>query len=47
MSLVREYATRVIALRGGELVFEGKPEDITADWFRRIYGEAARDIGVH
>lgn len=46
LSLVREYATRVIALKGGELVFEGKPEDITADWFKKIYGEAARDIAV-
>ncbi|MBX3017506.1 MAG: phosphonate ABC transporter ATP-binding protein [Bdellovibrionaceae bacterium] len=46
LSLVREYATRVIALRGGELVFEGKPEEITTEWFSKIYGEAARDIST-
>jgi phosphonate transport system ATP-binding protein len=46
LSLVREYATRVIALRAGELVFDGLPEDIDGDWFKRIYGEKARDIHV-
>lgn len=46
LSLVREYATRVIALRDGRLVFSGSPNEIDAEWFRRIYGEEARDIGV-
>lgn len=46
LSLVREYATRVVALRQGELVFEGRPEDISASWFIKIYGETARDIHV-
>lgn len=46
LSLVREYATRVIALREGRLVFEGSPQEIDEAWFRRIYGEEARDIGV-
>lgn len=41
LSLVREYATRVIALRDGEIVFTGKPEEITEDWFKKIYGEEA------
>lgn len=41
LSLVREYATRVIALRDGEIVFTGKPEEITEEWFKRIYGEEA------
>lgn len=41
LSLVREYATRVIALRDGEIVFTGKPEEITDDWFKKIYGEEA------
>ena len=44
LSLVREYATRVLALRDGTIVFEGKPEEINAQWFKQIYGEAARDI---
>jgi phosphonate transport system ATP-binding protein len=47
LSLVREYATRVIALKAGEIVFEGTPDQITAEWFTKIYGEAARDIDVH
>jgi phosphonate transport system ATP-binding protein len=41
LSLVREYATRVIALRDGEIVFMGKPEEITEEWFKKIYGEEA------
>lgn len=44
ISLVREYASRVIALKAGELVFEGRPEEITPEWFRRIYGEEAREL---
>lgn len=44
LSLVRKYATRVVALKNGELVFTGRPEDITEEWFQRIYGEGAHDI---
>lgn len=47
LSLVREYSTHVVALRGGEKVFEGKPSDITEQWFRDIYGEEAREVEVH
>ncbi len=46
LSLVREYASRVIALRAGEIVFEGSPAEIDKEWFKRIYGEDARDIHV-
>lgn len=46
LSLVREFADRVIALKEGEVVFTGTPDQIDADWFRRIYGEDARDISV-
>jgi phosphonate transport system ATP-binding protein len=46
LSLVREYSTHVIALRGGEKVFEGKPTDITEQWFRDIYGEEAREVEI-
>lgn len=46
LSLVREYATRVIALKAGELVFEGSPEEIDAQWFKRIYGEEAKEVYV-
>jgi phosphonate transport system ATP-binding protein len=47
LSLVREYSTHVVALRDGEKVFEGKPTDITEQWFRDIYGEEAREVEVH
>lgn len=42
ISLVREYAQRVIALKAGEVVYEGLPGDITETWFKKIYGEEAR-----
>lgn len=45
LSLVREYATRVIALKDGQMVFEGLPQDIDQAWFQRIYGVSAKEIG--
>lgn len=47
LSLVRQYATRVIALKGGEIVFEGSPNDITEEWFQRIYGEGAKEVHIN
>lgn len=44
LSLVRKYATRVIALKDGRIVFQGRPEEITEEWFRTIYGEGAHDV---
>ncbi len=46
LSLVRQYATRVIALRQGCLVFEGRPEQITEEWFREIYGDEATEVEI-
>lgn len=46
LSLVRQYADRVIALRGGEIVFDGSPSVIDENWFKRIYGEAAKEVHV-
>jgi phosphonate transport system ATP-binding protein len=46
LSLVREYSTRVIALRDGQVVFEGKPEQITEQWFKEIYGEDAVEVEI-
>lgn len=46
LSLVREYATRVVALKEGRLVFEGSPQQIDHDWFQKIYGAAAREVDV-
>ncbi|MBC7370835.1 MAG: phosphonate ABC transporter ATP-binding protein [Bdellovibrionaceae bacterium] len=47
LSLVRQYATRVIALKGGEIVYEGKPSDITDEWFEKIYGQGAKEVHIN
>ena len=47
LSLVRQYASRVIALKDGELVFKGNPQDISEEWFKRIYGEDAVEVTVN
>jgi phosphonate transport system ATP-binding protein len=46
LSLVRQYATRVIALKAGRIVFEGLPHEITDERFRGIYGEDAVEIQI-
>ncbi len=47
LSLVRQYATRVIALKGGEIVYQGSPKEIDEAWFGRIYGEGAKEVHVN
>jgi len=47
LSLVRQYATRVIALKGGEIVYEGDPKDISEEWFERIYGQGAKEVHIN
>lgn len=47
LSLVRQYADRVIALKAGEIVFEGSPSEITDDWFQKIYGEGAKEVHIN
>lgn len=46
LSLVRQYATRVIALKKGEVLFDGDAHEINEDWFREIYGEEAKEIEI-
>ncbi|MEZ6013592.1 MAG: phosphonate ABC transporter ATP-binding protein [Planctomycetota bacterium] len=46
LSLVRQYATRVIALKAGEVVFRGGAKDIDAARFREIYGEDAIEVSI-
>ncbi len=46
LSLVRQYATRVIALRDGKIVFEGAPSEITDSWFKAIYGDDAQVVEI-
>ena len=44
LDLVKTYSHRVVALKDGNLVFEGLPDEIDETWFREIYGEEARRI---
>jgi phosphonate transport system ATP-binding protein len=46
LSLVRQYASRVIALKEGQVVFAGDPKNIDEKWFRQIYGENAKEVHV-
>ncbi|MCD6540636.1 phosphonate ABC transporter ATP-binding protein [Candidatus Bipolaricaulota bacterium] len=46
LSLARRYGTRIIALRDGELVFDGLPEEIDDRKFKEIYGEEAEEVEV-
>ncbi len=46
LSLVRRYATRVIALKAGEIIYQGAPSDINEAWFRTIYGEEAEEVEI-
>jgi phosphonate transport system ATP-binding protein len=41
IDLVERYATRLVALRGGRLVWEGRPDQFDRDTFKEIYGEEA------
>ncbi|MFZ3230504.1 MAG: phosphonate ABC transporter ATP-binding protein [Pseudobdellovibrio sp.] len=47
LSLVRQYASRVIALKDGELVYEGDPKNIDEAWFEKIYGEGAKEVHIN
>ncbi|MCB0369817.1 MAG: phosphonate ABC transporter ATP-binding protein, partial [Bdellovibrionales bacterium] len=47
LSLVRQYATRVIALKSGEIVYEGHPDQINEAWFEKIYGTGAKEVHVN
>lgn len=49
LDLVQRYATRVIGLREGQIVYQGSQEDIrrmTDEQFKEIYGEEAERVSV-
>ena len=46
LSLARAYATRIIALKDGEVVFEGSPAEIDDARFKEIYGEDAIQVEI-
>ena len=41
IDLVERYATRMVALRDGRVVWEGAPQQFDQSTFREIYGEEA------
>ena len=46
LDLVHRYATRAIALKDGNVVFQGKPEEIDDKQFKAIYGQEAEKISI-
>jgi len=46
LSLARRYGTRIVALKAGELVFDGLPAEIDEQRFKEIYGEDAVQVEV-
>ncbi len=46
LGLARRYGTRILALKDGQIVYEGLPSDIDEVRFREIYGEEAEEVEV-
>ncbi len=46
LSLARRYGTRIIALKGGRIVFGGLPADIDEARFKEIYGDEAVEVEI-
>jgi phosphonate transport system ATP-binding protein len=47
LDLVHRYASRAIALKDGELVFEGLPNEIDDAQFKTIYGQEAERVAAN
>jgi phosphonate transport system ATP-binding protein len=46
LDLVHRYASRVVGLKEGELVFDGLPSELTRQRFKEVYGEEAEVVTV-
>ena len=46
LDLVHRYATRAIALKDGQLVFQGLPNEIDDAQFKQIYGQEAERVSI-
>ncbi len=46
LSLARRYGTRVVALKAGQVVFDGLPSEIDEQRFKAIYGEEAIEVEI-
>lgn len=47
LSLARTYATRIIALKDGNMMFDGSPQEIDEARFKEIYGEDAVEVEIN
>jgi phosphonate transport system ATP-binding protein len=41
VELALDYADRIVAMRGGQVIFDGRPDDLSAEWQRTIYDRPA------
>lgn len=46
LDLVHRYATRAIALKDGQVVFQGLPQEIDDAQFKAIYGQEAQRVSI-
>lgn len=46
LDLVHRYASRVVGLKAGEVVFDGLPDELTPERFKEVYGEEAEMVSV-
>ncbi|HAL60935.1 MAG TPA: phosphonate ABC transporter ATP-binding protein [Chloroflexi bacterium] len=46
LDLVRRYGSNVVGLKDGRVVFQGRPDEITDQRFKEIYGQEAERITV-
>lgn len=44
VELAQRYCTRVVALREGQLVFDGPSSELNADLLHHLYGDAAQEL---
>ncbi|MCP4694092.1 MAG: phosphonate ABC transporter ATP-binding protein [Desulfobacterales bacterium] len=45
VALARKFSDRILGLRGGEIIFDGAGDDVTADVLTEIYGEEEKGKG--
>jgi phosphonate transport system ATP-binding protein len=46
LSLARRYGTRLIAMKAGEVVYQGLPVDVDERRFKEIFGEDAVEVEI-
>lgn len=46
VDIAKQYSTRIIGLRDGNLVFDGTPEELTAERIAEIYGTDMENLAI-